>query len=846
MKKISILAFLLSVAGLGFAQVDGGDLQKLLDEASKTSEKFVSLDGKHFRLQKPVVLDARHSGLRIDGKGAVVSGLRVISGWKKSNTIQGAWEADLKSDKLPTSIFVNGVRAQISKHPNDTKFLAHSKVDDGTQFGRKDCFFVEGDAVKFCLSLSKTEIANAYLGLNRNWTQECIGLKSVENAKDGLVKISSTHPLGMSMFWYCQFPNFEIYNTKSGLDLKGEYYFDRENSKIYYIPRDNEDIATAVVEYPFVDIPFQIEGSVDKRVEQITIKNVSFEGGVVGLKDGTLPKDDYFLNRSQSACSSIANVKVSYAFDVLFMDCQFTKSDSYGLWLAEGVSKTRVKGCKLFDLGLGGMKIGIPQRFHLFAKSQNLPIEKVISSDITIQDNLIYNFGKFSRSGAGVLAFDVPRCKIEHNEIFDGYYTGISYGWTWGAGTTATTNTSISFNKIHDLAYGHTNDIGGIYTLGTSPNSKIEGNVIYNIECMNYGAWGIYNDEGSKGWKIFKNFVRNTSKGGYFMHYGQECEIVNNIICFNRDYQVGLGRKNPNSYTFQRNVVVYSEPAVSLRQNQFIAPNAALFDKNIYWVKNGVLTFAGLTFEQWQKAGQDLHSFVEEIDPIALSKSKKGIEKIGFEPLNIKKAGVRGKYKKEAKQLLKNYKYPKIFTHDFALIAKPVKFEKNADILLASPEVYGKKMMKMCEENGMKFLRMTDTDKSWTPCVAYQFRLDAFDFIKAEFKARFTENSTITFQARPNFYGGGMPSVPIVKGKLFGVDLPKGKWLKFECIYPTHVNSSKRFNLKVFDGDKKLMEREVPYNTPPKLYSIYFICTDGGNGEITDIAEVSVLPYKNR
>ena len=844
MKKISILAFLLSVAGLGFAQVDGGDLQKLLDEASKTSEKSVSLDGKHFRLQKPVVLDARHSGLRIDGKGAVVSGMRVISGWKKSALKQGVWEADLKSDKLPTSIFVNGVRAQISKHPNDTKFLAHSKVDDGTQFGRKDCFFVEGEAGKFFLALSKNDIANAFLGLNRNWTQECIGLKSVEKASDGLVKISYTHSLGMSMFWYCKFPNLEVYNTLAGFDVKGEYFFDRENSKIYYMPRDNEDMTSAVVEYPFVDIPFQIEGSVDKRVEQITIKNVSFEGGAVGLKEDTSPKDDYFLNREQSASASIANVKVSYAHNVLFMDCQFTKSDSYGLWLAEGVSKTRVKGCKLFDLGLGGIKIGIPQKFYRYAEIEKLPLEKVLTSDITVQDSIIYKFGRFSRSGAGILAFDVPKCKLENNEIFDGFYTGISYGWSWGAGKTDTTDTSISFNRIHDLAFGHTNDIGGIYTLGISPNSKIEGNVIYNIECMDYGAWGIYNDEGSKGWKIFKNYVRNTSKGGYFMHYGEGCEITNNILCYNRDYQVGLGRKNPNSYTFKGNVVVYSEPAVSLRQNQLITPEAALFDNNIYWVKNGTLLFAGLTFEQWQKQGQDLHSYVEEINPEALAKSKKGIEKIGFKPLDIKKAGVRGKYKKEAKKLLKDYKYPSIFRHSFALAAKSVNLDKNANLLASASEVYGKEMIKMHEENGTKFLRFTDKSKTWTPCVAYSFRLDAFDFIKAEFKIRLTESSSITYQARPGYFGNGLPTLPIDKGKLFGVDLPKNKWLKFECIYPTHVNSNKRFAVKIFDGDKVIMEREVPYNTSPKLYGIYFICSNGGNGEITDIAEVKVLPYK--
>ncbi len=56
------------------------DLQSLLDYAATTPEKKVSLSGRKYRLQKPVILDTRHNGLTIDGQGAIITGAKIIKG----------------------------------------------------------------------------------------------------------------------------------------------------------------------------------------------------------------------------------------------------------------------------------------------------------------------------------------------------------------------------------------------------------------------------------------------------------------------------------------------------------------------------------------------------------------------------------------------------------------------------------------------------------------------------------------------------------------------------------------------------------------------------------------------
>ncbi len=753
-----------------------------------------------------------------------------------------------------TSLFVNGVRASCAQTPNDTRFLAHSRIEDGSQHGARNGMNVTPEqGGNILLELTKKQVKDAFVGSFRNWVHVNVPLKSVEKTDDkNKIKVLFSSPLGASMFRNCKYPSFIIYNVPSAFDKAGEFYYDRSNSKIYYHPRAGEDIASSVIEFPFVQMPFQIVGKIaeDNSVEfvkNIKINSVKFRGGSIGyeeksLKNGTL----FFMNDGQSAANSLSCVIVSFARNISFRNCEFSQTDAYGLWLADGVKNSRVSGCVIKDVGLGCAKIGVPMLAHKRAQWLGISLGNALTSGIRFTNNLVYNYGRFSKSGAGILAFDVAKCRIEHNEIFDGFYTGISYGWQWGAGKTNTIDTSISFNKIHDLSFGQTNDIGGIYTLGTSPNSKIEGNVISNIECLDYGAWGIYNDEGSSGWSVFKNYVRNSSKGGYFMHYGSDVKVFNNIIRDCKDYQTGLGRKNPDSFTFERNIIEFSSPATVLRGNQIIPYSAGKFDKNIYFDKNGNPSFGGLSFEQWQNSGQDNNSFIKKIDVDAIIDGKLGVDIINFEPIDISKAGVRGKLRSKVDALLANYKYPQLFKHNFKLPDVQIEDSFIGKYPAASEALAGKECLKVCEENKKRFVRIVDNFNDYKPYFAYKFSLNNSDFIKIEFQARFSEKSNLLLEMRANSAGGrGYPQMHISNAKLAGTSLPVGKWLKFEVLLPNHVNPDKKLSVKVFDADKQILSKVLPYSTEEaKFFSAFFIAFNGGNGEITDIANVRIVPAK--
>ena len=829
-----------------------GDLQALLDYVTTLQNKEVNLAGKTYRIEKPVVLTPKHNGLKIDGQGAIITGSRMIKGWRKSVKFKGAWEADFKYDTFITSLFVNGVRANCAKTPNDTRFLAHSRIEDGSQHGSPKGMYVSlEDGGNILASLTSEQIKDCFVGTFRNWVQVNVPLKSVEKTDDPKkMKVMFSSSIKTSMFRNCKYSSFLIFNIPSAMDVAGEFYFDRSNSKIYYLPRENEDISTAVVEFPHVEIPFEILGKYDgknvERVKNITIKKITFAGGGVGFDKKLKGKGIlFFLNNGQSATDSIACVKVSFADNIKLHNCIFTKTDSYGLWIADGVKLSEVKGCEFTDLGLGGIKIGNYSMRKYVKHNLIKELAMLGTENIKICDNAVYKYGRFSMSASGILAFDVARCKIIHNEVFDGYYTGISYGWCWGSGETFTTDGSISYNKIHVLSFGNTNDIGGIYTLGTSPNSKITGNVIWNIECLDYGAWGIYNDEGSNGWIISRNYVRNSSKGGYFMHYGKDCKIYNNIIRDCKDYQVGLGRMQPNSYIFERNIIEYSSPATVLRGNNLIPHKAGAFNSNIYFNKGGKLDFGGLNFEQWQATGQDKDSFVEKLDIDEIIEKSLPVEKIDFKPLKVKKAGIRvKKLREKIDNLLKDYKYPPMFKHNFKLPEIMVDDKMIGRLPAASGTICNPELLKVQKEDKKRFTRITDTFKDYRPYFAYKYQLDSADFIKYSFEIRLHENSSLLLEPRPNLGGGnGLPQMRIYKNRIAGTTLPMNKWLKVEAVLPNHVNADKKFDVKIYDENSVIFSKKFPYTTQAaKFYTLFFIAINGGNGEIIDISNVRIVP----
>ena len=114
--------------------------------------------------------------------------------------------------------------------------------------------------------------------------------------------------------------------------------------------------------------------------------------------------------------------------------------------------------------------------------------------------------------------------RIEHNEVSDCSYTGISVGWGWTKMTNAMRDNFIHANHVHHVGM-RMNDLAGIYTLSVQPGTVISENSVSDITPSRYVPdpehwFYLYLDEGSSyitvrdNWCPAEKFLKNANGPG--------------------------------------------------------------------------------------------------------------------------------------------------------------------------------------------------------------------------------------------------------------------------------------------------------------------------------------------
>ena len=567
----------------------------------------VQIRGGRYELAEPLRFDAGDSATvyaAYRGEKPVLSGGRRITGWKQ--TAPQRWEARLPEVAAGkwyfSQLFVNGARRYRPRVPKGGYAFVAGELPPTPENAAKgfDQFrFSAGQMRPDWHDLPNIEVLPFQI-----WEMSRFHIRSVDAASSTVQFTGHTQGTA-SWAGMHRGDRYLIENVREALSEPGEWYLDRPSGILTYLARRGEDPNRDTVVAP--------------RIEQLVrIDNASaltFTGITFSDTNWNLPPEGHSEGQAESGMS--AAIQLVGARSCAFVNCDIGHTGAYAVAIGAACRDCRVLGCRLIDLGAGGVRIGVTNGW-----SSTLPPDKLTRGN-TVTETVIAEGGRLHPGGVGVLILNAESTRVEYNEITDFYYTGISVGWSWGYGPSGARDNTIADNHIHRIGQGVLSDMGGIYTLGVSPGTVLDHNLLHDIVSNDYGGWGIYFDEGSTGILATNNIVYDVKSEPFHQHYGTNNVVRNNILALGREAQLRRSRgDNGGQATPEQRAAL----SFTLRNNLIYTKGAPLFDadwngsnfgleSNLYWSaapKNPARFPGNRTLTEWQAAGHDAGSVVAD------------------------------------------------------------------------------------------------------------------------------------------------------------------------------------------------------------------------------------------
>jgi len=314
---------------------------------------------------------------------------------------------------------------------------------------------------------------------------------------------------------------FFLQNALCLLDTPGEWFHDVTARRIYYWPRPGEDMLCANAIVPVQETLLDLSGTLDRPIRHLVFRGLSFAHtawmrpalfGHVPHQAGFYMTEAYkMLPPGTPEKKALENqawvgrppgaVRIWAAQDVRFERCHFAHLASAGLDAEHGLRNLTVEGCVFRDIAGNGLQLG---KFQDGGSETHLPYnpadDREVSARLRIANNVITDCANEDWGCVGIAAGYLRESSIEHNDLSELPYSGISLGWGWTYLSTAQRDNLIHANRI--TRYGKSlYDFGGIYHLSASPGTKITENAVGEVTLNPYAEkphWGhLYLDEGS-------------------------------------------------------------------------------------------------------------------------------------------------------------------------------------------------------------------------------------------------------------------------------------------------------------------------------------------------------------
>ena len=361
----------------------------------------------------------------------------------------------------------------------------------------------QSDLPEITRNVTDVEIEN-----QQTWNKNTVCVREIEPGTDGKWILKLQQPYGaiaQTPGWGVGLKgsgNHVVHNAYELLDQPGEFYFDRTEQMLYYIPAAGEDLSTAEVVVPQLETVVEFRGTpevtgemdkagADNKTITGQVKNIVFDGLTIAHSDWNLQKvgDSYGKSTVQAGTTYTAfasgnwhadmyrnldtipgAVEMEFARNIRFMNGEIKLTGAEGVLMSNDVDGCQVIGNFFYQTGGGGVVMGNPQHtyendslepdtyyYHYISgdgkpevsadgaaasheKYQN-GLERA-PRDVKVSNNYLLENCRLFPSHCPITSFYTQRMEVSNNFIKDAAYSGMSIGWGWGNfdGTTAKDN----------------------------------------------------------------------------------------------------------------------------------------------------------------------------------------------------------------------------------------------------------------------------------------------------------------------------------------------------------------------------------------------------------------------
>ena len=493
--------------------------------SSMTRDIAVVLRGGEYRLPATLALGSLDSGTNgfsviyqaYPGERPILTGGRKITGWTPvGNDVYRAPAGGLRFRQL----YVNGSRAVRARTPNDGSYETLLGWDEGGQRIR-----IRSSLIRQWSRLNQVEMVILGAGVN----QANLRVSSfTTSGSDALVV--PREPERARLFAQ-DYPTktirpFYFENAFEFLDAPGEWYLNTQTNEVFYKLRPNETISTLDVVAPVLEKIVALQGTLGQPVHHIQFHGLTFQDSTWLIPDSegyigdqasivytqVLPEDEV---ASYPGHRLPAGFHLEAADHIRLERNTFQNMGASALNLYVAASDNVIIGNVITDVSGSGISVDL--------NLEGNPADpRKVSRRNVITNNYIARTGRDYYQTVGIMVGYGDSTVIEHNELVDMPFSGISVGWGWADRDNAARNNVVRYNEVSRVLQ-LMDDGGGIYTLSRQPGTVVAENYIHDLVrpptpiAGIYGFGAIFLDNGS-------NLI--TVRDNVILDVGDDVELI--------------------------------------------------------------------------------------------------------------------------------------------------------------------------------------------------------------------------------------------------------------------------------------------------------------------------------